>query len=86
MQDAGRKRDGQREVASGLRHGRTGRRGDTHHLLRGHADRLDAELAAAHVEEVFEVGPEQVNDEDIVQTLLTKVVDLRNALYQGGMV
>lgn len=48
----------------------------THHLLRSHTNGLDAELAPTHVKEVFEVGAEQVDDEDIVQTLLTEVVDL----------
>jgi hypothetical protein len=33
----------------------------THHLPRSHAHRLDAELATAHVEQVLEARPEQVN-------------------------
>ena len=49
-----------------------------HHLLRCHADSFDAELAAAHVKEVFEVGAEEVDDEDIVEALLTEVVNLRH--------
>ena len=51
---------------------------DAYHLLSSQADSLDGELAAAHVKEVFEVWPEEVNDEDIVETLLTKVVYLRD--------
>jgi hypothetical protein len=48
----------------------------TDHLLGCHDDCLDRELAAAHVEEVFETRSEQVNNEDVVKALLTKVVDL----------
>lgn len=51
----------------------------TYHLLSSHADRLDAELAATHVEEVLEVRAEEVNDEYVVQTLLAEVVNLRHA-------
>ena len=54
---------------------------NTHHLLSGHADRLDAELAVAHVEQVLQVGTEQVNNEDVVEALLTEVVDLGNTRY-----
>ena len=53
--------------------------GGTHHLFRCHADGFDAELAAAHVKEVLEVGAEEVNDEDIVEALLAKVVHLGDA-------
>ncbi len=55
--------------------------GNTHHLLRSHADRLDAKLAVAHVKQVLQVGPEQVDNQDIVKTLLAEVVDLRNTRY-----
>jgi len=48
-------------------------------LLRRHANSLDAELAAAEVEEVFQVRTQEVNDEDIMETLLSKMMDLRNA-------
>ncbi len=41
-------------------------------------DGLDAELATAHVEEILERWTKQVDDENVVKTLLTKVVDLRN--------
>ena len=42
----------------------------------GHAHGLDRELAAAHVEEVLEAGPEEIDDEDVVQALLAEVVYL----------
>ena len=63
-----------------LRHRHRGER-CTHHLLRSHTDRLDGELAPAHVEQVLEVGAEEVNDKDIVESLLSKVVDLWHTRY-----
>ena len=50
----------------------------TNHLLRGHTNSLDAELATAEVEEVFQVGTQEVNNENVMETLLSKMVDLRN--------
>lgn len=49
------------------------------HLLGRHNDRLDREAPAAHVEQVFERGAEQVDDKNVVQTFIAEVVDLRNA-------
>lgn len=46
------------------------------HLLGDHDDGLDGESAAAVVEEVLERGAEEVDDEDVVKTLLAKVVDI----------
>lgn len=51
----------------------------TDHLLRGHARGLDAELATAHVKQVLQTGAEQVDNENVVQALLAKVVGLRDA-------
>ena len=48
-------------------------------MLRRHTNSLDAELAAAEVEEIFQVGTQEVDDENIMETLLSKMVDLRNA-------
>jgi hypothetical protein len=50
------------------------------HLLGDHDDGLDAEAAVAQVEEVFQAGAEQVDDEDVVQAFLAKVVDIRDAI------
>jgi len=50
--------------------------GQTHHLPGGHAGSLDAKLAATHIKEVLHAGPEEVDDENIVETLLTEMVDL----------
>lgn len=53
--------------------------GSAYHLLCRHDDCLDGELAAAHVEEILEGRAEEINDEDVVQTLLAKVVHLGDA-------
>lgn len=58
--------------------GNVGDGGYAYHLPGGHADGLDGEFPAAHVEEIFETGAQKVDDEDVVQALLTKVVDLRD--------
>ena len=60
-------------------HRRQGRKKKTDHLFRSHANGFDAEFAVAEVEEVFQVRAQEVNNEDVVKTLLTKMVDLRNA-------
>lgn len=49
------------------------------HLLRSHADGLDRELTAAHVEQVFQVRSQQVDGQHIVQTLLSEMVYLRHS-------
>lgn len=59
-------------------------RGKTHHLARRHAHGLDRELAAAHVEQVLETRPEEVDNEDIMEPLLPKVVYLRNPRCRAG--
>lgn len=57
---------------------KVGNGGYAHHLPGGHADGFDGEFSATHVEEIFETGPQKVDDENVVQALLTKVVDLRD--------
>ena len=56
----------------------------THHLPRCHANSLYRELPPTHVEQVFEAGTQQVDDEDVVQALLPKVVYLRDAGWKRG--
>jgi hypothetical protein len=51
---------------------------ETYHLLRYHDNRLDGELPVAVVEQVLQAGAEQVDDQDVVQALLAKVIDIRN--------
>ena len=48
----------------------------TYHLLCYHHDSLDRELAVAVVEKVLQAGAEEVDNEDVVKTLLTKVVHI----------
>lgn len=55
----------------------------THHLPSSHANGLDRELASTHIEEVLETGPEQIDNEDIVEAFLTKVVDLWDSGWNG---
>jgi hypothetical protein len=57
----------------------------TDHLARGHAHGLDAELAAAHVEQVLKIRAEKVNDEHVVQALLPKVVHVWDARCRAGV-
>jgi len=54
---------------------------NTHHLPRYETRRLYAELPAAHVEQVLHARAKQLNDENIVETFRTEVVDLRYADY-----
>jgi len=42
------------------------RRWSTNHLLCAHSNRFDAKLSITHVEEIFEIGAEKVNHEDVV--------------------
>jgi hypothetical protein len=49
------------------------------HLLGDHDNSLDCESASAVVEKIFQRRAEQVDDQDVMQTLLSKVVDIGNA-------
>jgi len=62
----------------------TPRNEKTNHLLCSHTNSLYAELAAAEVEEIFQVRTQEVNDENVVEALLSKMVDLRNADYAAS--
>lgn len=55
------------------------RRSESHHLLGDHDDSLDREPPVAVVKEILETRAEEINDKDVVQTLLTKVVDVGNS-------
>jgi hypothetical protein len=65
----------------------------TNHLLGDHNNGLGREPAVAVIEEILETRSEKVNDEDVVQTLLSKVVDIGDtgcdrklAWKKGGLV
>lgn len=51
---------------------------EPYHLLGDHDNSLDRELATAHIKEVLEGRTKQVNAEDVVQTLLSKVESIWN--------
>lgn len=61
---------------------------DTYHLLGYHDHRLDGELSVAVVEQVLQAGAEEVNDQNVVEALLAKVIDIRdpgcNKLVMAG--
>lgn len=50
----------------------------TYHLLGYHDDRLDGELSVAVVEQVLQTGAEQVDDQDVVQSFLAEVINIRD--------
>lgn len=54
----------------------------THHLLRNHDTRLDGELSATHLKQILQAWSEEIDNQDVVETLLTKVVDLRDTGYK----
>ena len=51
----------------------------TCHLLGRHTHSLDAELAVAHVEKVFQVGAKEVDHKDVVEPLRAVVLNLRDS-------
>jgi hypothetical protein len=51
----------------------------TNHLLCYHDDGLDGELPVAVVEKVLQAGAKQVNDQDVVEALLSEVVHVWDA-------
>ena len=50
-----------------------------YHLLSYHDHGLDAEASVAVVEKVLQGWSEKVDNQDVVETLLAKVVDIWNA-------
>lgn len=50
-----------------------------YHLLGHHDNGLDGKPPVAVVKEVFQRGTQQIYDQDVVKTFLTKVVDIRDA-------
>lgn len=50
-----------------------------YHLLCSHANGFYRKFAATHIEEVLEIGSQEVNDEHIMEALLAKVVNLGHA-------
>lgn len=57
-----------------------------HHLSCGHAHSFDRKLPSTHIEQILETWSEEVNDKDIVQALLSKMVYLRDSGCVGRVV
>lgn len=55
--------------------------GTTNHLLGNHDHSLDGKASVAVVEEILERRTQEIDDEDVVKTLLAKVVHIGNAGY-----
>jgi hypothetical protein len=51
----------------------------TDHLLCYHDDGLDGELPVAVVEKILQAGAEEVDDQDVVEALLSEVVHIGDA-------
>lgn len=65
-------------------------RKESHHLLRNHNHRLYGEFPVAMIEEIFQAWSQQVDNKDIVQTLLTEVINVWDSgcpivRYKGRM-
>jgi hypothetical protein len=52
---------------------------ETHHLLSHHHHSFGGEPAVAVIEEILEGRAEKINDENVVKTLLSEVVDIGNS-------
>ena len=51
-------------------------------MLSDHDDRLDGESPSTVIEEIFQGRAEQIDDEDVVETLLPEVINIRNAGWE----
>jgi hypothetical protein len=54
-----------------------------YHLLRYHYHRLDCESSIAVIEQVLQGGPQEVDHQDVVETLLAEVIDIRDSSYRS---
>jgi hypothetical protein len=54
---------------------------NTNHLFCNHDDGFNRKLPIAVVEEVLQTRSEQIDDQNVVQALLAKVVDIRNTRW-----
>jgi hypothetical protein len=53
----------------------------SHHLLRNHDNRLDREPPVAEVKEILQTGSKEVNDQNVVEPFLAKIIDIRYSGY-----
>jgi hypothetical protein len=50
-----------------------------YHLLSSHANSFDRKLSTTHVKQIFQIGSQQINNKNIMEPLLSEIVDLRYA-------
>lgn len=55
---------------------------DRYHLLCDHYDGFGGKSSVAMIEEVFERGSQEVNDENVVEALLAEIVNVRDPGYR----
>jgi hypothetical protein len=53
----------------------------SHHLLRNHDNCLDRESPVAEVKEILQTWSKEVNDQNVVESFLAKVIDIRYSGY-----
>ena len=56
----------------------------SHHLLSSHTNSLDCKFPPAHIKQILQIQAQKVNNKNVVQTLLSEVMDLRNTSYPGS--
>jgi len=53
----------------------------SYHLLGNHDNSLDGEFASTHVEQILERWSQEINAENVVKTLLSKVEGIGDSRY-----
>jgi hypothetical protein len=53
----------------------------SHHLLRNHDNCLDRESPVAEVKEILQTWSKEVNDQNVVESFLAKIIDIRYSGY-----
>lgn len=59
---------------------------ESYHLLRNHHNGLCRESSTTVVKQVFKRWSKEINDEDVVEALLAKVIDIRNTRYSMSVI
>ena len=49
---------------------------ESYHLFRNHDNCLDRESSVAVIKKIFQAWSEEVNDQDVVESFLAKVIDI----------
>jgi hypothetical protein len=58
--------------------------GVSHHLLSSHTNSLDCKLSPAHIKQILQIQAQKINNKNVVQTLLSKVMNLWNTSYPAS--